>query len=108
MASTIEVSVLVLGVSEGCSSTPVCKLSPCVASEWCRDVWRKFVCLPRLCTSKPCKNGGRCLEGVDRDGNSRFHCQCPGGFEGALCEVESSVVVATIPSVTFKNGLIIG
>ena len=108
MASTIEVSVLVLGVSEGCSSTPVCKSSPCVASEWCRDVWRKFVCLPRLCTSKPCKNGGRCLEGVDRNGNSRFHCQCPGGFEGALCEVESSVVVATIPSVTFKNGLIIG
>lgn len=108
MASTTELSVLVLGVSKGCIATPACKSNSCVASEWCRDVWRKFVCLPRLCTSKPCKNGGRCLEGVDSNGNGKFRCQCPGGFEGALCEVKSSVVVATVPNDKFERGLIIG
>ncbi|XP_068725251.1 protocadherin-like protein isoform X1 [Montipora capricornis] len=97
-----------IGVREGCISTPVCRRNPCNASKWCRDVWRKFECLPRLCTSKPCKNGGTCLEGVDNNGKSKFHCQCPGGFEGAVCEVESSVVVATIPGVIFEDGLIIG
>ena len=66
------------------------------------------MCLPRLCTSRPCKNGGTCVEGVDSNGYSKFHCLCPLGFEGALCEVKSSVVVATVPGVGFGDGLIIG
>lgn len=66
------------------------------------------MCLPRLCSSRPCNNGGTCLELVDSKGNSKFRCQCPRGFEGALCEVESSVVVADIPGVVLEDGLIIG
>ena len=101
-------SFLSVGVSEGCTAEPVCTPNPCIASEWCRDIWRKFVCLPRLCASRPCKNGGTCVEGVDSEGKSKFHCQCPRSFEGALCEVQSSVVIATEPGIGLENGLIIG
>ena len=101
-------SFLSVGVSEGCTAEPVCTPNPCIASEWCRDIWRKFVCLPRLCASRPCKNGGTCVEGVDREGKSKFRCQCPRSFEGALCEVQSSVVIATEPGIGLENGLIIG
>ena len=101
-------SFLSLGVSEGCTAEPVCTPNPCIASEWCRDIWRKFVCLPRLCASRPCKNGGTCVEGVDSEGKSKFRCQCPRSFEGALCEVQSSVVIATEPGIGLENGLIIG
>lgn len=47
------------------------------------------------------------MEGVDSKGNSKFQCQCPLAFEGALCEVKSSVVVANTP-VVLEDGLIIG
>ena len=104
----ITANVSFSGVTEGCSASPVCESNPCVASEWCRDIWRKFVCLPRLCTSRPCQNGGTCVEGVDDNGNSRFYCKCPLAFEGALCELEGAVVVAEDSGVGFEDGLIIG
>ena len=66
------------------------------------------MCLPRLCSSRPCKNGGTCVEGVDTKEKSKFLCICPLAFEGAFCEVKSSVVVATVPGVAFGDGLIIG
>lgn len=66
------------------------------------------MCLPRLCTSQPCQNGGTCVEGVDDKGNSKFYCRCSPAFEGALCEVEGAVVVAEDSGVGFGDGLIIG
>ncbi|XP_022787640.1 protocadherin Fat 4-like [Stylophora pistillata] len=98
-----------VGVSEGCLAEPMCEPNPCNISEWCRDVWRKFVCLPRLCTTQPCKNGGTCFEGADSRGNNKFFCKCPLGFEGALCDVRGrSVVVPEVTGARVEDGLIIG
>ena len=43
----------------------------------------KFIFLSDVleCASNPCLNGAICIEGQDG-----FTCQCPSGFEGALCE----------------------
>lgn len=39
------------------------------------------------CESKPCHNGGICIE--DEDGN--FVCNCKSGFTGSLCESQLGV-----------------
>jgi len=45
------------------------------------------------CSPDPCKNGGVCVMG-DKGINS-FHCQCPQGKEGELCEFQD--LCATTP-----------
>ena len=97
-----------LGVSEGCSSGPVCEPNPCPLSQWCRDIWRQFECFPLLCNSLPCHNGGTCHEGVDNSGNNKFYCQCPVGFQGSLCELGGAVVIGREPVGGFANGIIVG
>jgi len=32
------------------------------------------------CANEPCQNGGTCIDGIDS-----FHCVCPKGWEGTLC-----------------------
>ncbi|EDV99540.1 cubilin homolog [Drosophila grimshawi] len=43
--------------------------------------------LPNPCTSKPCKNDGRCIPIPETDG---FLCQCQPGYQGRLCDVRFS------------------
>lgn len=108
-STDLNLGIFLPGVSEGCLAEPMCEPNPCNISEWCRDVWRKFVCLPRLCTGQPCKNGGTCFEGADSRGNNKFFCKCPLGFEGALCDVRGrSVVVTEVTGARLEDGLIIG
>ena len=33
------------------------------------------------CASNPCLNGGTCEDELDR-----YHCHCPPGFTGCMCE----------------------
>ncbi|XP_048576726.1 protocadherin-like protein isoform X2 [Nematostella vectensis] len=94
------------GVVEGCESNS-CLASPCPTFQWCYDAWRMHVCLPRLCDSSPCLNGGTCLEGVDELGNNRFNCKCPSVYQGRTCDVRRAVVAAK-PGSVLEDGLIIG
>ena len=36
------------------------------------------------CVSFPCENGGTCVDGFDE-----ITCNCPEGFTGTFCEVET-------------------
>ena len=86
---------------------PVCVPDPCTDTHWCHDVWRAHACLLRLCTSKPCENGGTCYEGVDSTGVNKYRCVCTPEFQGAHCET-GRAVVANSPDPTLQKGLIIG
>jgi len=37
----------------------------------------------RKCASKPCKNGGKCIEDFRR---RTFKCRCPANYAGAKCQ----------------------
>ena len=103
----INLTYLFVGVTEGCQSMPVCVPDPCPDTHWCHDVWRAHACLLRLCTSKPCENGGTCYEGVDSTGVNKYRCVCTPEFQGAHCET-GRAVVANSPDPTLQKGLIIG
>ena len=95
------------GVTKGCHSREVCFPDSCPDAEWCHDVWRAHACLPRLCLSRPCRNGGTCYEGVDSSGANKYRCICTPKFQGAQCETERAVVASTADP-ALESGLIIG
>ena len=37
------------------------------------------------CSSSPCKNGGKCIDSINK-----YFCQCPQGWEGVDCSVNTS------------------
>ena len=49
------------------------------------------------CTPSPCRNGGGCT----RQGSNDFHCSCPLGFQGKLCDQERSRACEQMPC---RNG----
>nr|XP_014346149.1 PREDICTED: zonadhesin [Latimeria chalumnae] len=74
-----------------CKSTgPVCQATHCVTGDVCvifnftRGCYKDGPCL-----SSPCLNGGTCAEGVNQ-GVPGFKCSCPDGFEGNVCETETT------------------
>ncbi len=48
---------------------------------YCRHTFRYTRVFPDDCASSPCQHGGSCW---DRIGD--FHCTCPVGYEGKMCE----------------------
>lgn len=40
------------------------------------------------CVDVICHNGGECIDGIDT-----FTCQCPAGFTGTFCEINTTVCV---------------
>ncbi|XP_070564055.1 zonadhesin-like [Ptychodera flava] len=60
--------------------------SKCENGTWIPPVDDTYCVEIDECCSDPCKNGGRCIDGI-----GRFDCLCPAGFDGFNCGQEYGV-----------------